>query len=100
MLSRNDKSDKPHSFDMNVKQVKQEPLEVCVTWKVVGFLEFHIFPGYKNINMLLVILFIINTFTCITQFIFSKKVFNRKLLDLVLPYTSNHHSSISFIRWS
>ena len=55
MLSR--KSDKPHSFNMNnfkfnPKQVKQKPVEVCITWKVIGFLEFYIFPGYKNINRL------------------------------------------------
>ena len=47
----------------NVKQVKQKRLEVCITWQVVEFLESYIFPGYKNINMLLVILFTINTFT-------------------------------------
>ena len=29
----------------NVKQVKQKPLKVCITWKVVRFLEFYIFPG-------------------------------------------------------
>ena len=30
----------------NIKQVKQKPLKVCITWKViVGFLEFYIFPG-------------------------------------------------------
>ena len=44
----------------NVKQVKQKPFEVCITWKV--FLEFYIFPGCIN-HMLLVILFTINTFT-------------------------------------
>ena len=38
-------------------------LKVCITWKVVGLLEFYIFPGYKNINMLLVIMFTINMFT-------------------------------------
>ena len=47
----------------NVNQVKKKPLEVCVTSKVVGFLEFYIFPGYKVINMLLVILFTVNVFT-------------------------------------
>ena len=31
---------------------KEKSLEVCVTWKFVAFLEFCIFPGYKNINML------------------------------------------------
>ena len=31
---------------------KEKSLEVCITWKVVGLLEFCIFPGYKNINML------------------------------------------------
>ena len=41
----------------------QKPLEVFITWKVVGFLGFFIFPGDKNINMFLVILLIINTFT-------------------------------------
>ena len=50
----------------NVKQVKKKPLEVCITRKCVGFLEFYIFPGYEN-NMLLVILFAINAFTCVTQ---------------------------------
>ena len=28
----------------NVKQVKQRPLKVCITWKVVGFSEFYIVP--------------------------------------------------------
>ena len=40
------------AIKFNVKQVKQKPLEVCITWKVVGVLEFYIFPGYKNINRL------------------------------------------------
>ena len=31
---------------------KEKSLEVCIIWKVVGLLEFCIFPGYKNINML------------------------------------------------
>ena len=44
----------------NVEQVRQKPLKHCITWKVIGFLEFYIFP---YINMLLVILFTINTFT-------------------------------------
>ena len=62
------KNDKPQSFSFNtnkfnLKQVKQKPLEVCVIGKVVGCLEFYIFPGYKNINILLVILFTINIFT-------------------------------------
>ena len=57
------------------------PLEVSITWKVVGFLEFYIFPGYKNINMLLVILLIINTFTEYYT------VLSWEPLDLVLPYT-------------
>ena len=51
------------TIKFNVKQVKQKPLEVCITWKVAGCLEFYIFPGYKNINLLLVIMFTINTFT-------------------------------------
>ena len=34
----------------NGMQVKQKSLKVCITWKVVGFLELYIFPGYKNIN--------------------------------------------------
>ena len=38
------------TIKFNLKQVK--PLEVCITWKVTGFLEFYIFPGHKNINML------------------------------------------------
>ena len=44
----------------NVKQLKQKPLKVFITWKVIGFLGFYSFP---NINMLLVILLTINTFT-------------------------------------
>ena len=32
----------------NGMQIKQKSLEVCITWKVVVFLEFYIFPGYKN----------------------------------------------------
>ena len=36
----------------NVKQFKKKSREVCITWKVVGFLQFCIFPVYKNINML------------------------------------------------
>ena len=51
------------TIKFNNKQVKQKPLDVSIIWKVVGCLEFYIFPGYKNINMLLVILFTINTFT-------------------------------------
>ena len=47
----------------NVKQVRQKPLEIFINWKVAGFLEFYIFPGNKNINMFLVILLTINTFT-------------------------------------
>ena len=47
----------------DVKRVKQKPLEVCIARKIVGFLEFYVFPGYKNINMLLAILFTINVFT-------------------------------------
>ena len=50
------------SIKINVKHVKYKPIEVCITWKVVGCLEFYTFPGYKNIEMLLVILFAINTF--------------------------------------
>ena len=49
------------TIKFNVKQVKQKPLEIYITWKVV-VLEFYIFPGYKNINMLLVILFTIKMF--------------------------------------
>ena len=51
------------TIKFSFKQVKQRPLKVCIAWKVVGFLEFHIFTGYKNISMPRVILFIINTFT-------------------------------------
>ena len=40
----------------NVKQVKEKSLEVCATSKVIWFLEFYIFPGYKNINMLKTVL--------------------------------------------
>ena len=36
----------------NLKLVNQKPVEVCITWKVIRFLEFYIFPGYKNINRL------------------------------------------------
>ena len=42
----------------NVKQAKQKPLKVCITWKVVRFLEFISFQVKKN-NMLQVILFTI-----------------------------------------
>ena len=52
------------TINFNVKQVKQKHLELCITWKVVGVLEFHIIPGYKNISMLLIILFSINTLNC------------------------------------
>ena len=51
------------TIKFTVDQVKQKPLEVSITWKVVGFLELYIYPDYKNINMFLVILFTINTFT-------------------------------------
>ena len=34
----------------NLKQVKQKPVEVCITWIVKIFLEFYIFLGNKNIN--------------------------------------------------
>ena len=59
-------------------QVKQRPLKVSITWKAVGFLEFYIFTGYKNIN--------INTssnavhhqyfYLVVNSFVFSKKVFH------------------------
>ena len=74
------------AIKFNLKQVKQKPLEVWITRKVIGFLKFYIFPGYKNINMLLVILFTI-FYLVLHNFIFSKKVFHWKLLNLVLPYT-------------
>ena len=32
----------------NVKQVKQKPLNVFITWKVERFLKFYIFPGKKT----------------------------------------------------
>ena len=65
------------AIKFNVKHVKQKPLEVCITWKVVGCLEFYTFSGYKNIEMLLVILFTIITFTYYyTILSFLKKVFN------------------------
>ena len=51
------------TIKFNVKQVTQNPLEVCMALKVVGCLEFYLFPGYENTNMLLVILFTTNTFT-------------------------------------
>ena len=46
------------TIKFNVKQVNQKPLKVCITWNVIGFLEFYIF---LNINILIVILFTINT---------------------------------------
>ena len=33
------------TIKFNVKQVKQKPLKVCITWKVVGFWEFCMFPS-------------------------------------------------------
>ena len=30
------------TIKFNVKQVKQKRLDVCITWEVVGFLEFYI----------------------------------------------------------
>ena len=64
----------------NHKQVKWKAVKVCITWKVVGFLEFYIFPGYKN-NMLLVIQFTGNTFTYLVHnSVFSEKVFHWELL--------------------
>ena len=48
----------------NVKQAKQKkPLKICITWRVAGFLKFYIFPYKRTINMLLAIMFIINTFS-------------------------------------
>ena len=44
------------AIKFNFKQVKVKSLEVCTAWKVMGFLEFYIFPGYKNINMLKTVL--------------------------------------------
>ena len=40
------------TIEFNLKQVKQRPVEVCITWKVIWFLEFYIFLGFKNINRL------------------------------------------------
>ena len=68
----------------NVKQVKQKPLKVCSTWKVIELLEFYVFP---NISMLLVILFTINTYLVVHSFVFSKNVFHWELLKIVLSYT-------------
>ena len=51
------------TIKFNVKHVKQKPLEVCITWNFVGCLEVYTFPEDKNIEILLVILFTINTFT-------------------------------------
>ena len=48
------------TIKFNVKQVMQKPVKVCITWKVVGFWEFYIFPGYENVNMLLLILFTVD----------------------------------------
>ena len=53
------------TIKFNLKHVKQKPLEVCITQKVVGFLKFYIFAGYKNINMLLVILFTITSLSLV-----------------------------------
>ena len=36
----------------NLKQAKQRPVEGCITKKVIGYLEFYIFPVDKNINRL------------------------------------------------
>ena len=33
------------TMKFNFKQVTQRPLKFCITWKVVGFLEFYILPG-------------------------------------------------------
>ena len=38
------------TIEFDLKQVNQKPVEICITWKVIGFLEFYIFPGYKKIN--------------------------------------------------
>ena len=40
------------TIKFNLKQVKQKPIEVFITWKVMVFLEYYIFPGYKNIYRL------------------------------------------------
>ena len=74
------------TISFNVKKVKQKPLKVCITWKIVGFSLFHT----KNINMVLKALFTINGqhFHLVVQgFIFSKNVFHWELLEFVLPYT-------------
>ena len=34
----------------NVKQVKQKPLKVCITWKIVGFLEFQVL-SFQGISL-------------------------------------------------
>ena len=75
------------TIKFNVQHIKQKPLEVCITWKNVGFLELYIFPGYKDINMLRVMLHTINNFTYYSSFIFPQKVFHLELPDLVLPNT-------------
>ena len=79
------------TIKFNVKQVKQKPLEVCITSKVVGLLEFVILPGYKNINMLLVILFNVNTFTLtvLHSFIYSQKVFFEKVVLKFLVFSGD-----------
>ena len=33
------------TIKFNFKQLQQWSLKFCINWKVVGFLEFHIFPG-------------------------------------------------------
>ena len=63
-------------------------LKVCITWKVVGLLEFYVFRGYKNINMLLVIVYNQHVYLVIHSFVFSKELFYWELPELALPYTS------------
>ena len=88
----------------NVKHVKQKPLQVCITCKVARFLEFYIFAGYKNINMFLVILLTISTFTeYYTVLLFLKRYFIENYLTqscLILKTTtpkqlsSNGHNKV------
>ena len=75
------------TIKFNVKQVKQKLLEVCITWKIVGFFEFYIFPSYKNKHALIDPVYHQLFYLLLYNFIFSKKVFHWELLDLVFPYT-------------
>ena len=36
------------AININLKQVKEKSYDFCITWKVVGFLEFYHFPVHKR----------------------------------------------------